>query len=390
MKKIFVIMTIATGLMIAGCGSGAKEGKGELTDLKKKLESKKKEKNEAEAEIRSLEEKIAKLDTTARQQNQKLISVSTLTLQNFTHYIELQGKVDADDIVTVMPRTTMGLSTHVTAVYVKRGDFVKKGQLLAKLDDAVMLQQVDGLKTQLAYAVDIYNRQKNLWDQGIGTEVQLITAKNNVDALNKQIATLQENWKTSFVYAPLSGIADEVNIKEGEVYGANPMVAPIQIVNMNSLKIVTEVPENYQERVKKGSILKISIPDAGIDSLYATIGVMGASINPNSRAFITEARIPSNPALRVNQVAVVRIQDHVAKNVIVVPVNVVQPDEKGKYVYVMVKEGDKTVARKKAVEAGDSYNGMIEIKSGLNAGEQIITEGFQSVYDGQSVTIGTK
>jgi RND family efflux transporter MFP subunit len=390
MKKNCVLMTVVAIIIIAGCGSGAKEGKNDLADLKKKLESKKKEKSDAEAEIKSLEEKIAKLDTTARQQNQKLVSVSTLTPQNFVHYIELQGKVDADDIVTVMPRTTMGLSTHVTAVYVKRGDFVKKGDLLAKLDDAVMLQQVDALKTQLAYAVDIYNRQKNLWDQGIGTEVQLITAKNNVDALNRQIATMQENWKTSFIYAPLSGIADQVNIKEGEVYGANPMVPPIQIVNMSSMKVVTEVPENYQEQVKKGSILKISIPDAGIDSLHATISVMGASINPNSRAFTTEAKISSNPALRVNQVAIVRIQDHAEKNVIVVPVNMVQADEKGKYVYVMVKEGDKTVARKKVVEVGDSYNNMIEIKAGLSAGEQIITEGYQSVYDGQSVTTGTK
>ena len=114
------------------------------------------------------------------------------------------------------------MPAQVRALYVKKGDVVKKGQLLAKLDDAVMLQQVDGLKTQLAYAENIYNRQKNLWDQGIGTEVQLITAKNNVDALNKQIATLKETWNTSFVYAPVSGIADEVNVKEGETFtGSN-------------------------------------------------------------------------------------------------------------------------------------------------------------------------
>lgn len=380
---------MTTAILMAGCGSRAKENKGGLNDLTTKLEKLKKEKATMDAEIRKLEDEIAKADPNAAKQVQKLVAVDTLAAQDFVHYIELQGKIDADDIVTVMPRTTMGLSTHVKDVYIKRGDFVKKGQLLVKLDDEVMLQQMDGLKTQLAYAENIYNRQKNLWDQGIGTEVQLITAKNNVDALNKQIATLQENWKTSFIYAPVSGIADEVNIKVGEIYGANPMVAPIQIVNMSSMKVVTEVPENYQSRVKKGSELKVSIPDINKE-FNATVRVTGASINPNTRAFTTEAGIPSDAALRVNQVAIVKIQDYTAKKAIVVPVNLVQSDEKGKYIYVMTKEGDKMIARRKTVIIGESYNGMIEIKNGLSSGEQIITEGYQSVYDGQSVTLDLK
>ena len=377
--------------IVTGCGSNAKNDKNNLTELRKKLDAKNKEKSDVEAEIRSLEEQIAKLDTGAAElKNSKLVSVSTLAPQNFIHYIELQGKVDANEIVTVMPRTAMGLSTHVNEVYVKSGDHVTKGQLLAKLDDAVMLEQLSGLKTQLDFAKNIYDRQKNLWDQGIGTQVQLITAKNNVDAINKQIATMMENLKTAFVYAPLSGIADQVNIRPGEIYGANPTVPPIEIVNMNSLKIVTDVPENYQKRVKKGSILKISIPDAGIDNLHAVISVLSATINPNSRAFTTEAKISYNPALRINQVAVVGIKDYAANNAIVVPVNVVQTDENGKYVYIMAKEGDKNIARKKAVQLGETYNSMSEIVSGLTAGEQIITEGYQQLYDGQIVTTDTK
>lgn len=148
-------------------------------------------------------------------QNRRLVGVSTVTPQDFVHYIELQGKIDADNIVVVTPR---GMPAQVKELYVKQGDFVKQGQLLAKLDDAVILQQLDGLNTQLTYAQNIYNRQKNLWDQGIGTEVQLITAKNNVDALNKQIATLKENWKTYSVYAPISGQADVVDLKAGDLH----------------------------------------------------------------------------------------------------------------------------------------------------------------------------
>jgi multidrug efflux pump subunit AcrA (membrane-fusion protein) len=211
MKKIATIsLIIFTAVALTSCGKGAKDKKGDLGDLKVELEKKKKEKTSLDAEIRKLEEQIEKTDPNATN-IAKLVSVDSVRVQDFTHFIELQGKIDADNIVYVTPR---GMPAQVKGLYVKKGDVVKKGQLLAKLDDAVMLQQVDALKTQLAYAENIYNRQKNLWDQGIGTEVQLITAKNNVDALNKQIATLKETWNTSFVYAPVSGIADEVNIKK--------------------------------------------------------------------------------------------------------------------------------------------------------------------------------
>src|SRR6185436_2762101 len=216
MKKIFVLMFITATVILPGCGGSSKKEKSDLSSLKKQLETKKKERTTVESEIRSLEQKITRLDTgTAQQQNKKLVAVQSVQTQDFTHYIDLQGKVDADNIVVVTPR---GMPAQVKQLYVKRGDYVSKGKLLAKLDDAVMLQQMDGLKTQLAYAENIYNRQKNLWDQGIGTEVQLITAKNNVDAINKQIAALRETWGTSFIYAPISGIADEVNLKEGEIF----------------------------------------------------------------------------------------------------------------------------------------------------------------------------
>ena len=385
MKKIATILLIVfTVAGAATCGKGAREKKGGLGDLKVELEKKKKEKNDLDAEIRKLEEQIEKADPDAANVA-KLVSVDSVRVQDFTHYIELQGKIDADNIVSVMPR---GMPAQVKALYVKRGDVVRKGQLLAKLDDAVMLQQVDALKTQLAYAENIYNRQKNLWDQGIGTEVQLITAKNNVDALNKQIATLTETWNTSFVYAPVSGIADEVNIKTGETFtGANNQ---IKIVNNNSLKMVTEVPENYVAHVKKGDKVIVSVPESGKDSISSVISMVSASINPTTRSFITEAKLPADPLLKTNQLATLKILDYKTKAALVVPVNVVQTDEKGKYVYVIERTGNKMVARKKVVTVGEAYNGNIEIKSGLTGSDMIITEGNRTVYDGQAVTTTTQ
>lgn len=389
MNKFLMILTLATAVIITSCSGGAKDAKGELGDKKAKLEKLKSDKLKTEGEIKKLEEEIAKADPSSLKDRAKLVSVAPVIQQDFTHYIELQGRVDANDIVIVTPR---GMPAQVKQLNVKKGDFVQKGQLLLKLDDAITLQQLEGLNTQLDYAKNIYNRQKNLWDQGIGTEVQLITAKNNVDAVEKQIATLKENWKTSFVYAPISGVADQVNIKVGETFsGATPTGPQIQIVNSSSLKVVTDVPENYQTRVKKGSQLKISIPDAGIDSLNAVISVMGVSITSTSRAFTTEAKIPSLPGLRINQVALVKIKDYSSSNAITIPVNVVQTDEKGKYVYVAAKEGDVMKARKKQVIVGENFGGIVEIKGNtLAVTDVIITEGYQSVYDGQVITTSAK
>jgi RND family efflux transporter MFP subunit len=216
-----------------------------------------------------------------------------------------------------------------------------------------------------------------------------VTAKNNVDAMNKQIATLTENWKTSFVYAPISGIADEVNVKVGEIFtGGSPVMPQIKLVNGSSLKIVTEVPENYVARIKKAGAVEIVVPESGKPAFKSVISVIGASINPNTRAFIIEARLPSDPILKPNQFATMKILDYQSKAALAVDVNLVQTDEKGKYVYIMEKSGDKMVARKKPVDIGESYNGKIEIKNGLSGGDLIITEGYQSLYDGQVITTG--
>lgn len=385
MNKFLMMLIVASALIVASCSGGAKDAKGDLNDKKVKLEKLKTDKSKLDADIKKLEEEIAKADPSARKDRAKLVSATPVTQQDFTHYIELQGKVDASDIVVVTPR---GMPAQVKQIHVKRGDVVKKGQLLLKLDDAIILQQLEGLNTQLEYAKNIYNRTKNLWDQGIGTEVQLITAKNSVDNLDRQVATLKENWKTSFVYAPISGIADVVDIKAGEIFnGVSAMGPQIQIVNTSGMKVVTEVPENYQTKVKKGSQLIISIPDAGIDSLNATISVIGASIASTTRGFVTEAKIPSLPGLRLNQVASVKIKDYHSPNAITVPLNVVQTDEHGKYVYVIATEGDVKKARKKSVIIGENFGGVVEIKgNSLLPTDLIITEGYQTVYDGQTVT----
>jgi len=397
MQKIFSIVVLASAVFLAACGASSSEGTG-ATAEKAKLAELKKQKEGIEAEISKLEATIAKLDpASAKPENAKLVAFAAIAPETFTHYIDLQGKIESENISFVTPR---GGGGQVKAVYIKRGDVVKKGQLILKLDDAIQRQSLiaaekglETLKTQLSFAKTLYQKQKNLWDQNIGTEVQLITAKNNVETLESQLKGAEEQVKISreqlqfsSVYSDVDGVAEDVNIRVGELFAG---AGQVKIVNTNNLKVTAEVPENYLDRVGKGSKLKIVLPDIK-KAVDCVVSVSGKIINPISRSFFIEAKLPNDKDFRPNQIAMVQIQDYTLSNAIVVPVNTLQNDEKGKYVMVASKENGKTVARKKVVIAGEFYGDKLEIKSGLQSGDLIITEGYQSLYDGQVITTSSK
>jgi membrane fusion protein, multidrug efflux system len=365
------------------CGSGAKDEKGTLTDKKAKLEKLKSDRDKLDVQIKNLQEEIAKVDTSASVNAGKLVAATPVVEQPFEHFIDLQGHVDADNISYVTPRGTPG---QVKAIYIKKGDFVKKGQLVAKLDDAVQLKQLQQIKTQLAYAEDIYRRQKNLWEQGIGTEVQLKNAENTVNNLKDQINTTVAGWDMTNVRSDVSGYVEQLNLKVGETFTGMAGTTPqIMIVNSAALKVVTEVPENYLGKIKKGTPVNIFLPDVNVQ-FNSAISLMNQTIGLNSRSVVTEAKIPYNPNVHINQVAQVRIKDYENPHALVIPLTVLQTDENGKYVYVISTENGKRIARKKIVQVGEIYGNNIEVKSGLQAGDQLITEGFQSLYEGQAVT----
>jgi len=400
MQHVLKSTLVLTLLLFAmACGDSKKAKDGALNEKKAELEKLKADYKKLGDDVKTLEGEIAKLDTSASANatKVKLVSTAPVTTQNFQHFIDLQGKVDAENISYISPR---GMGGQVRAVYVQAGQYVKKGQLLLKLDDAIVRQQIvaakqglEAIKTQLSFAKNIYQRQKNLWDQSIGTEVQLISAKNNVESLENQLRGTEENVKviteqlnTANVYSDVNGIADEVNIKVGETFTGMSSNGPqIKIVNTSSLKVVTNVPENYITRLHKGSAVEITIPDAN-RKINATISLISQSIDPTQRGFVAEAKIPYDASLKPNQTAIIKILDYAAANAVVIPINLVQTDETSKYVYVMEKQSNgKTVARKKAVTIGEVYGENVEIKLGLSAGEQIITEGYQSLYEGQSI-----
>lgn len=390
LTKIYLFTSLV--LFMVACGSTQDK---ELKKKKEKLEKLKKDQVETNAEIKKLELELAKIDTTIKAETPKLVVLDTVKVENFTHYIELQGRVDAENTSYISPRGTGG---QVRAVYVKQGEYVRKGQLLLKLDDAIIRQNVvaarQGMaasRNQLELAQSVYQRTKNLWDQHIGTEVQLLQAKTNVEVLENQIKTQQENVKsaeeqlsTTSVVSNVSGVADEVNIHVGEMFTGGPN-AGIKIVNTTNLKVITDIPENYLSRVSKGTPVLISVPD--VNKTYnSTISLISQSISATSRGFIAEAKVPKDKSLKPNLTALVKIQDYTVPNAMTVPVNILQTDEAGKFILVAVKEGSNIVARKRIVQVGELYGERLEVKSGLKSGDVVITEGFQSLYDGQLIT----
>jgi len=380
MKKIILIAGL---FYLASCGGAAnKEGDSGLTGLKAELEELKKQKTGIDARIIELERQIIETDPeAAAAEKAKLVHVDTLKPRDFEHYIDLQGRVATENIYYVTPR---GMGGQVKAIYVKQGDNIRKGQLLLKLDDAVIRQQKATLQTQLTYAQDLYTRQQNVWKEGIGTEVQVLNARNAVENLEKQIAVLNEQLAMTNVYAQVSGVAETVNIRVGEQFTGNP-AAGITIVNPSSLKAVVDIPENYIAKVQKGMPVVVEIPDLKT-SYRSTISLVSQVIGQTNRSFTAETRIPSDGSLKPNLVAVVKILDHASKGAIVAPVATIQTDEKGKFVFVLEVQDGKNVARKKPVTIGELYEDQVEVKSGLSAGDLIITQGFQGLYDGQVIT----
>jgi membrane fusion protein, multidrug efflux system len=385
MNSLYRAAAMVLIVSLAACGAGSKEKKGDLNDKKVELQKLKDQQDKTTADIKKLEEEIAKLDPNAGVVA-KLVTVTPLSVQNFEHYIDLQGNITTDNIFTVTPK---GGPAQVRAIYVREGEAVRKGQLLMKLDNGVLEQQVEQAKINLNYAKDLYQRRKNLWDQNIGTEVELVTARNNVANAEKQVALLNQQLSFSNVYAEVSGVAETVNIRVGETFTGNPQ-AGITIVNPSTLKATVSIPENYLSRVKKGMPVIVEVPDIG-KQFKSTVSLISTLISPTSRGFTVEAKLQGvGKDVRPNQLAIVKIKDYSVSNVIVVPISTVQTDDQGKYVYVMTTENGKKVAHKKPVAVGEIYGEQIEIKQGLQTGDQLITEGFQGLYEGQVLTTEVK
>jgi len=376
MKKHILPIAIAAALL-ASCSGEKKEG---LAGKKEELTKLKTEQSETEKKIKTLESEIAKLDTTKRAEtNIKIVTVQPLTVGTLSHYVELQGSIDAKNSVMVTPKT----GGAVTAVYVREGDQVKAGTALAKVDDSILRESIEEVKSQLTLANTIFTKQKNLWDQKIGTEIQFLQAQNNKEGLEKKLVTLNAQLSQSRITSPISGVVDQVNVKVGET--AAPGAGVFRVVNLSNLKVTAKVSDTYAASVKRGDEILISFPDLQKD-YKAKVSFVSTTVDPLSRTFTIEANLPSSAVLKPNMVAKVQINDATKKDALIVDQNIIQGTEKGQVVYVAVNENGKKTAKAKIVKTGLIYNGKIEVIEGLQAGDEIITTGYQEVSDGQTIS----
>ena len=374
-RHILILMTVAA--FLAACSGEKKDG---LAGKKEELAKLKTEQNETDKKVKALESEIAKLDTTKKvETNIKIVTVKPLEIGTLSHYVELQGSIDAKNSVMVTPKS----GGVVTAVYVREGDQVKAGTAMAKVDDSILRESIEEVKTQLTLANTIFSKQKNLWDQKIGTEIQFLQAQNNKEALERKLSTLNTQLSQSRVSAPISGVVDQVNIKVGETAG--PGMGLFRVVNLSNLKVIAKVSDTYAASVKRGDEILISFPDLQKD-YKAKVSFVSTTVDPLSRTFTIEANLPSNAALKPNMAAKVQINDVTKKNAMIVDQNIIQGTEKGQVVYVAVNEDGKKKAKSKVVKTGLIYNGKIEITEGLQAGDEIITTGYQEVSDGQTIS----
>jgi RND family efflux transporter MFP subunit len=392
MKSFTNYLSIGLLVLAAACGGGDNS----IEAKQKSLASLKKQALDLNAQIVALEKEVEKAGG-ASAAKAILVGIDTIQTETFTHYIELQGKVESESVSYITPRAGGG---QVKAIYIKRGDRVKRGQLILQLDNtlikqsaAAATQNIETLKSQAALAKSVYEKQKNLWEQNIGSEIQLMTAKTNADAMSsqlkaamEQLGMVKDQLAFTSIYSDVDGVAEEVNVKVGELF-MGP--GQIKIVNTTKLKLTAQVPENYAGKVKVGTELTLTFPDIQ-KTINNKVNVLGNVIDPLNRSFYIESKLPVDNNFRPNLLAQVKIKDYEKKDAISIPVNLLQNDEKGKFVYVAVMEGGKMFARKKMVSTGEFYGNNIEVLSGLAAGDILVSEGYQSIYDGQLISTSIK
>ena len=377
MKNLSFVLIAAFAL--ASCGgpdTSSPEGK------RKRLEELHKEQSRIAVEIAQMEQEAgasAKAATDSTGDKPKMVTIAPIKAGTFKHYIDVQGQVESDNVVTVAGKT-MGM---LEAVLVKEGDHVTKGQALARIDNAVTRSQIATLQTQLDVAENLFQRQKALWDQKIGSEVQFINAKAQRDGLQRQIATVKEQIGQGTVTAPISGTVDKVNARVGES-GQNPL-GLFRIVNLSNLKVTGEVSESYLRYLRKGAPVEVEFPELN-KSIQGTISFVSSVVDPTTRSLKVEARLRDNAMLRPNMIAKLRLNDQNLANTLTIDQNLVQTSESGDIVYVVDDKGGKPVAEPRKVQTGLSYNGQVEIKSGLKPGDRLITTGYQDVTDGQTIS----
>jgi RND family efflux transporter MFP subunit len=367
------LSVVAVVALLAACSAATPD------DKKAQLEKLKTQQAEIAKQVQQLEKDMAKENPTEVKVKLKDVAVTEVAPIEFDHYVQTQGSVEAEDNIAVSPKSP-GV---IMNVYVTEGQQVSKGQTLAQIDNSILAGSIESMKSQLALAKTVFERQENLWNQKIGTEVQYLEAKSRKETLERQLNSLQEQNNALRITAPINGTVDEVMAKIGEA--VSPGQPAFRVVNTSDLKLTANVSEAYSTQIKKGNKVKVTIPELKKD-LESTVTFVGKTIDPLSRTFTVEIDLPSEKDLRPNMTGIVKVIFHTEPAALTIPINVVQDINGEKVVFVAEQDGKNTVARKKVVRVEGVYNGQAQV-SGLTAGQKIVTFGYQGLNDGEFLKI---
>ena len=374
MKAKHIALISLAALFVLSCGE---------PDAQKQISRLEMKKATLQEQIKKIDDQISELKTGVTEEESRLIpvSVSEVQPQKFQNYFMVQGNVTSDKNIQV-PAEYSGI---VRNIKYEEGDYVKAGTLLAEIDNELLLRQKAELETSLDLATTNYERQKSLWDQQIGSEMQYLQAKNQKESLEKRMETLLQQLDQTRITSPISGHIDEVIIKEGEIIQMG--MPAFRIVQLSNLKVKADVSEQYVSEVHKGDSVLISFP-GGNKEFFARINAISQVIDPDSRTFSIEVKIPDDiEFVKPNMMSEVKIFNYVKENALCVPMDIVQKNEKGDFIFVLGEKDGKPIAERRSIEVGRYNTSLAEVNSGIETGETVITDGYQNLSNGQEVEI---
>jgi RND family efflux transporter MFP subunit len=374
MNHLAVIVSVVILASCAPGNAGNDDGDGKSKQVQ--LAEYKQQAHELKLKIDELEKEIkasAKVEYTE-------VVVSDIVPRKFEHFIEVTGKVEADAEIDISPES----SGQILEIRVKEGQQVAKGTVLATMNTGPIDRTIEQTEVNLQMAETTFERQKNLWEQNIGSEMQFLQAKSNKEALEKQLENLQSQKDMSIIKAPLDGIIDVIYQKKGQIAG--PQAPFARLVNLDKIKVYADVAEPYLTKIKKGDEVFVSFP--AIDqNRVTTVQMIGNYIDPNNRTFRIRLDIQNKGNLiKPNMDAVVKLRDYAAEDALVIPSLLVKEDFKGQYTFIAESSDSGTLTAKKVyIKTGVSDNNMTEVQEGLTPGMKIISSGFSQVVDGSAI-----
>lgn len=377
MKKL-ITLTLAALFLIA-CGNKENNSSTDSMIEAKDIKGLKEKRAVLQSELSKIDGALATLDSI---KEEVLVEVAPVMDTTFSHYVEVQGNVVTKENILIQPE----FSGTLTALNVKAGQRVSKGQVLGRVDDAGMGQQLAQIQTQYELAKTTYERQKRLWEQKIGSEIQYLQAQTQMISLQKQVNQMRAQLAKTVIKAPFSGVIDEVFVERGQVVAPSPQ-GLMRIVNLSNMYVTASVPENNIGKIKVGTEVEVFIASIS-KTIKGKVRQTANYINPNNRSFDIEVAVSNaDNLLRPNQVAKLKIVDYTKANTMVVPANIVQEDAKGnKYVYVVTNSDGKTgIAKKAIVKVGQTANNKTEILGGLTEKDIVVTEGANTVSEGMKL-----